>query len=492
EEFHSEPSAPNPTTFPQTTTTTTANSTPNPDVQITSTQPDNILASTETQPQSLQSVQNQPPMPTRKSNRTKYEFVTALLVQKDPANFKEVVADPGKKAIGSHWLFKTKFKADGSEERKKERLVMQDYSLFVKKEGKSFTVVLVYVDDLLIIGNDESQTTTLKAQLSSIFHMKDLDEVSYFLGLEVCKSSYDIFISQHKYTKELLKEGGVLNNKPYKLPMEPNLKLQEDVGTPLQDPEIYRRLIVKLIYLTITRPDICYIVQLFTQFMKSPTSVHMQAVKHLLRYLLNYTGQGILLAHDSTVQLKAYCDSEWASCPMIKRSSTGYCILLGDFPISWKSKKQAIVSRSSAEAEYRAMANTCCEVTWLVSLFKNLCITDLEPVDLFCDNQAALYIAANPIFHARTKHIEVDFHYVRDQLKDGKIKPSYVNTKSQLADVFTKFVTVDQHTKLLSKLGVSTSTNSQLEGECTKDKGSYVKFDVLRDLMCNFPIFSLL
>ena len=151
-------------------------------------------------------------------------------------------------------------------------------------------VVLVYVDDLLITENDDAQICSIKSQLSSVFHMKDLGEVSYFLGLEVCRSDQGIFISQHKYTKELLKAGGVLNNKPYKLPMDPNLKLQADVGTPLVDPEVYRRSIGQLIYLTVTPPDICYTVQLLSQFMQSPTSVHMQVVKHLLRYLLNSPG----------------------------------------------------------------------------------------------------------------------------------------------------------------------------------------------------------
>ncbi|GKD99451.1 hypothetical protein Tco_1387435 [Tanacetum coccineum] len=151
---------------------------------------------------------------------------------------------------------------------------------------------------------------------------------------------------------------------------------------------------------------------------------------------------------------------------MTRRSTTGYCILLGDSTISWKSKKQAVVSRSSAEAAYKAMTLTCCEVTWLVNLFKDLGIKDLEYVDLHCDNQVALYIATNLMFHARTKHIEVNCHFVRDQMKAGKINPSYTHTKSQLADVFTKVVTIEQHNKLLSKLGVCQSTNSQLEGEC--------------------------
>ncbi|XP_071699526.1 uncharacterized mitochondrial protein AtMg00810-like [Rutidosis leptorrhynchoides] len=340
-----------------------------------------------------------------------------------------------------------------------------DYSLFTKSDDTQFTAVLCYVDDLLITGNSPEHIQRLKDNLKSSFHMKDLGELSYFLGLEVSKTAQRVFISQQKYTNDLLKENGVLNSKPYKLPLDPNTKLQADVGTPLQDPELYRRLIGKLIYLTITRPDICYSVQILSPFMQSPTSVHLQAVKHLLRYLLNAPAQGILLANNSAVELRAYCDSDWASCPMTRRSTTGYCILLGDSPVSWKSKKQSVVSRSSAEAEYMAMALTCCEITWLVSLLKDLGLNDLGPVELHYDNQAALHIAANPVFHARTKHIKVDCHYIRDQVKSGLIVPKYVNTKSQVEDVFTKIVSVDQHHKLLGKLGVCYLHDSQLEEE---------------------------
>nr|GEU83286.1 retrovirus-related Pol polyprotein from transposon TNT 1-94 [Tanacetum cinerariifolium] len=179
-----------------------------------------------------------------------------------------------------------------------------------------------------------------------------------------------------------------------------------------------------------------------------------QAVKHLLKYQLNSPGEGVLLAHHSTT----YYNSDLATCPMTRRSTTG-CILLGDFPISWKLKKQGVVSRSLTETQYRAMAVTCCKVTWL----KDLGLKDLHPVTLHYDNQAAIHIAANPVFHARIKHIEVDCHYVRDQVKDGTIKLVYMHTSRQLADVFTKVLSVDQHHTLLHKLGVTSSDNSQIE-----------------------------
>ncbi|GKA12371.1 retrovirus-related pol polyprotein from transposon TNT 1-94, partial [Tanacetum coccineum] len=248
----------------------------------------------------------------------------------------------------------------------------------------------------------------------------------YYNLISVTRTDSGMYISQKMYTLELLQEAGVMTSKPYKLPMDPNLKLQAKMGTPLQDPELIRRYIAKLIYLIITRPDICYTLQLLSQFMQNATSVHMQVVKHLLRYLLNFPGQGILLTHHSKAHLTTYCDSDWASCPMTRRSTTGYCILLGDSPISWKSKKQGVVSRSSAEAEYRAMAVTFCEVTWLLSLLNDLGLKDLHPITLHCDNQAAIHIAANPVFHARIKHIEVGCHYVRDQVKDGTIRPERV------------------------------------------------------------------
>ncbi|KAL0408330.1 UNVERIFIED_CONTAM: Retrovirus-related Pol polyprotein from transposon RE1 [Sesamum radiatum] len=159
-----------------------------------------------------------------------------------------------------------------------------------------------------------------------------------------------------------------------------------------------------------------------------------------------HPGQGILLRHGSALHLNAYCYSDWASCPLTRRSLIGYFILLGDSPISWKTKEQPAISRPSAEAENRSMATASCELTWLKSLLRSLGVSHSQPMWLFCDSQAALYIAANPVFHERTKHIEVDCHYVRDQIQAGTIVTAHVRSQNQLADIFTKALGRQQFT----------------------------------------------
>lgn len=187
--------------------------------------------------------------------------------------------------------------------------------------------------------------------------------------------------------------------------------------------------------------------------MHSPKNEHWQAVKHVLRYLKNVLGQELLLSSKSDLTVKAYCDSDWQSCPITRKSLTGFYILLGNSLIFWRTKKQSYVAMSSAESEYRAMAMTCCEITWLTKLLKDLSVP-VEHVQLFCDNQSALHIARNPVFHERTKHIEGECHLVRDKVLRKEVVLSYVFTKEQPADIFTKVVCHDQYVKLLSKLGV--------------------------------------
>nr|XP_017221298.1 PREDICTED: uncharacterized mitochondrial protein AtMg00810-like [Daucus carota subsp. sativus] len=299
--------------------------------------------------------------------------------------------------------------------------------------------------------------------------MKDLGAVRYFLGIEIDRSASGFFLSQKKYVTDLLKAHDLINVTPLKVPLDAHLKLSPTAGQALTNPHPYQQLLGKLIYLTVTRPDINYAVHTLAQFMHSPTDVHMQAAKRLLRYLSGTKNQGLLLASSSAAELTAFSDSDWASCPFTRRSTTGFCLLLGHSLISWKSKKQNAVARSSAEAEYRAMAHTACELTWMTALLKDMGLT-LPPAVLKCDNVAAISIAANPVQHERTKHIELDCHYVRDKVKSGEIVTQYVPSTSQLADLLTKPISVKQHHFLLSKIGASGYPSAQLEGEYCSTK----------------------
>ncbi|CAH9064897.1 unnamed protein product [Cuscuta europaea] len=292
-----------------------------------------------------------------------------------------------------------------------------------------------------------------KTYLAKIFLVKDLGHMKYFLGLEIARGKKGIFLCQHKYVLDILDETGLTGAKPAMFPMPQNHILQADEGPFFSEPDRYRRLVGKLIYLTLTRPDINYSVHILSQFMQAPRLAHWDAVIRVLRYLKYHPGQGVLLRRHSSLTLVGYCDSDWASCPTKRRSITGYFVTLGGSPISWRTKKQATVSRSSAEAEYRSMATLTCELLWLKSLLSSLRIT-LPPIRLLCDNKAAIHIASNPMFHERIKHIELDCHFIRDHVRSGVIIPSHISTTEQLADLFTKALGASQFHYLLAKMGI--------------------------------------
>ena len=267
-------------------------------------------------------------------------------------------------------------------------------------------------------------------------------------------SKLGISIYQRKYCLDLLNEFSLLGPKPAKTPLDHSIKLYQDAGKSYEDIATYRRLIGKLLYLNTTRLDISFATQQLSQFLNNPTLTHYQAACRIVRYLKNSPGRGLFFPRKSEIQLLGFSDADWAGCLDSRKSISGYCFFLGSSLISWKAKKQQTVSRSSSKVEYRAFSTTACELQWLIFLLRDLHITCSRAPVLYCDNQSALHIAANPVFHERTKHLEIDCHFVRTKLQEGVLRLLPISSKEQLADFFTKALPPPLFTPFISKLGM--------------------------------------
>ncbi|KAL2248611.1 UNVERIFIED_CONTAM: Retrovirus-related Pol polyprotein from transposon RE1 [Sesamum indicum] len=306
-----------------------------------------------------------------------------------------------------------------------------DYCLFTKLTSTGFYCLLVYVDDVLLAGPSEHTLSEIKLYLDRLFTIKDLGEARFFLGLEIARSKQGITITQAKYIKDIVDDAKLASAKATTTPFPAGFKLTAYEDELLTNPEQYRRLLGRLLYLGFSRPDICYATQQLSQFMQRPCKGHWDAALNIVRYLKGTMHTGLFFAADSNFDLVSFCDADWAACKDSRRSLTGYCIFLGDSLISWKTKKQTTVARSSAEAEYRSMGSTTCELIWIHNLLKEFQLESPTPIPFFCDNQAALYIVANPVFHERTKHLEIDCHLVRDKYKQGFLLPKHIPSKNQ-------------------------------------------------------------
>uniref|UniRef100_A0A2N9F7S6 Integrase catalytic domain-containing protein n=1 Tax=Fagus sylvatica TaxID=28930 RepID=A0A2N9F7S6_FAGSY len=327
-----------------------------------------------------------------------------------------------------------------------------DTALFIRRSDKGMILLLLYVDDMIITGDDHSGISDFKLFLHQQFEMKDLGHLSYFLGLEVSSDSTGYYLSQAKYASDLLSRAGLTDTKVVSTPLEMNARLTPLDGTPLSDATLYRQLVGSLVYLTVTRPDIAHAVHLVSQFLSAPHSTHYAAVLHILRYIKGTMFHGLHFSAHSTLDLCAYSDADWAGDPTDRRSTTGFCFFLGDSLISWRSKKQHIVSRSSTEAEYRALADTTSELLALRWLLEDMGVTHSSPTVIHCDNRSAIQIAHNDVFHERTKHIEIDCHLVRHHLSAGILHLLPVSSSDQTADIFTKTFPPGRFRDLVSKL----------------------------------------
>ncbi|KAL6323418.1 hypothetical protein AAG906_038987 [Vitis piasezkii] len=251
-----------------------------------------------------------------------------------------------------------------------------------------------------------------------------------------------IFVNQHKYIQDLITLASLEDTSSVDTPMEINVKYRKDEGDLLDDPTLYRRLVGSLIYLTTTRPDISYAVHQVSQFMTFPRHLHLAAVRRIILYLQGSPTRGLFFPIGSSLQLVAYSDANLGECPDTRRSTTGWCIC----------KKQDRVSKSSTEVEYRAMSTACSEIVWLCGFLDELRFPQTTSTPLQVDNTSAIQIATNPVFHERTKHIEVDCHSIRDTLESRVISLPHIFSDLQVADFFTKALTRQRHQFLVGKL----------------------------------------
>lgn len=330
-----------------------------------------------------------------------------------------------------------------------------DTSLFIYQHDGILAYFLVYVDDLIITGNDSSFLSGFIAAISRRFSVKDLGDLHYFLGVEVISTPKGLFLSQHKYIRDLLARTHMDSAKVVSTPLPTSGSLTLHDGSSSTNASDYRSVIGALQYLSITRPDIAFAVNKLSQFMHKPTANHWTAAKRLLRYLKGTIFHGLFLKRQTTPFLHAYSDADWAGNHDDRTSTTAYIVYLGGNAISWSSRKQRSVSRSSTEAEYRAVAATAAELLWLYSLLGELGVSITKAPVIYCDNVGATYVCANPVFHSRMKHIAIDFHFVRDLVAKGLLQVSHVATADQLADALTKPLSRPRLQLLRSKIGVS-------------------------------------
>ncbi|KAH1072904.1 hypothetical protein J1N35_025232 [Gossypium stocksii] len=369
----------------------------------------------------------------------------------------------GQKVIGYKWLFKIKRNHDGSVNRRKARLVAKgcsqvprsDASLFVRVISDSILYILVYVDDITIISNVSIVITRFVEQLNAEFSLKDMGDLHYFLGIEVTRSSTrSIHLCKKKYIRDLLVRSSLLHAKPVHTLMVSLPNLSKDDGDRLCDPTEYRSLAGALQYVMLTRLDIAYTVNRICQFMHSPTTTHMTALKRILRYLCGTLDYGIVFRPSTQLSLVGYADANWGLDFDNHRSTSGFCVYFGDVPISWCSKKQQVVFRSTTEAEYRGLAAATSDIIWLISLLQELQVHSVDTPTVWCDSSSVIAVAANPVLHSKFKHVELDLFFVHEKVANGSIIVGEVPTCDQVADGLTKPLFLTSFTRFRNVLQV--------------------------------------
>jgi hypothetical protein len=338
-----------------------------------------------------------------------------------------------------------------------------DHCVYYREHNGERTWVTVWVDDLLILSTSRKEAEKTRAEIEGLFETKDLGEPRKIIGIEIARDreSGTITLSQRHYIETLLAKYGLTEAKPLATPMDPNITLRK---VPADAPEApadlrgqYQSMIGGMMYAAIcTRPDIAYAVTALSQYSSNPGPEHWSACKRVLRYLSGTRNYGLVYGKtdEDAIISTGYSDADYAANPDDRKSISGYAFMLGGAVYAWSSKKQTTVATSSTEAEYTALAHATRFAIWSRYLLDEMGYAQKDPTVIHEDNQAALALARDPQFHARSKHFDIQNHFIRERIENGTVDPVYCTTDDQLADIFTKPLARPKHEKFTCGLGL--------------------------------------
>ena len=329
---------------------------------------------------------------------------------------------------------------------------------------KSFIYLLLYVDDMLIAARSISDIGLLKTQLRNEFEMKDLGAAKKILGMEIIRDrkAGKLYLSQGKYIEKVLQRFGMFDSKPVSTPLATHFKLSASLSPQTDEEERfmasvpYSSAVGSIMYAMVcTRPDISQAVSVVSRYMANPGKTHWQAVKWILRYLRGTMNFGLIFDRDVDLSSKVtgFVDSDYAGDLDKRRSLTGYVFTLCGSAISWKATLQSTVALSTTEAEYMAAAEAVKEAIWLKGLVNDLGLKQ-DRISVFCDSQSAIHLTKNQMYHERTKHIDVRYHFLREIVTEGLIQILKIATTENPADMMTKPVAVYKFKLCLDLIGV--------------------------------------
>jgi transposase InsO family protein len=333
-----------------------------------------------------------------------------------------------------------------------------DPCIYYRNAGGDMFCLGVYVDDIILAGSSDDRIKEVKDTLSQKFEIKDMGKLHHFLGISVVQDENrkTVWIGQPAYIENLLRKFEMEHCKPVSTPVNAGSKLEiaKEEEECVEQPQ-YQSAIGSLMYLSVsTRPDIAYAVGTLARFSSKPTKEHWTALKRVLRYLKGTTKHGILYSQKNSGECVGYSDADWAGDINDRKSTSGYVFQIGGAPVTWRSKKQACVALSTAEAEYIALSSAAQESIWLRRLTSELGSPPETATTIYEDNQSAIAMTKNPQFHGRAKHIDIKYHFIREHVNSGNITLKYCPTDEMTADILTKPLSTEQFCKLRKKAGI--------------------------------------